>query len=60
MDSNRLIKFFRRLTSCFPSGRAGFLLAAVLLPSCLLAQREYSPNFAIGGKAGAIDRKSVV
>uniref|UniRef100_UPI002674B0F7 outer membrane beta-barrel protein n=1 Tax=uncultured Duncaniella sp. TaxID=2768039 RepID=UPI002674B0F7 len=53
MDSNRLIKFFRRLTPCLPSGRAGLLFVAMLLPSCLLAQREYSPNFAIGGKAGA-------
>ena len=53
MNSNRIIRGFRKIAGSFYSCRAGLLLAGMLLPSCLLAQREYSPNFAIGGKAGA-------
>lgn len=32
--------------------RTIFVILAIILPSRLYAQREYSPNFAIGGKAG--------
>ncbi|MDE7148036.1 MAG: PorT family protein [Duncaniella sp.] len=36
------------------AGRVGLLVAlALLLPVTVMAQREYSPNFSIGGKAGA-------
>ena len=36
------------------AGRVGLLVAlALLLPVTVKAQREYSPNFSIGGKAGA-------
>lgn len=33
--------------------RLALVLVLMLMPVCLMAQREYSPNFAIGGKAGA-------